>query len=44
MEYIFLAPPLIFAALLIGLLGVGAIIGIASLGLKKHGNLTGPTQ
>ena len=40
MEYIFFAPALIVAALLIGLLGIGAIIGIATQGLKKHGSST----
>lgn len=44
MEYIFLAPPLIFALLFIGLLIFGAIIGIAMLGLKNYGKLTGPRR
>jgi len=40
MEYIFFAPALILAALLIGILGVGAIIGITKLLLRKHGELS----
>ncbi len=41
MENILIVLPLIFAALYIGLFVVGAIIGVTTLGFKKHGNLTG---
>ena len=36
---IFIVLPLIFATLFIGLFGIGAIIGITTLGLKKNRNL-----
>lgn len=39
---LFIVAPLILAFLLIGLLSVGAIIGIATLGQKKRGGLTEP--
>ena len=41
MEYIFLAPPLLFAILFICLLVVGSIIGITTLALQKFVKLIG---